>query len=71
MKKLPAEDQVALSLARDVRVKGELYLLLSKKMQELQVVAAGTVSDIRILSLAKLPDEPLPRKIPFKLAAYY
>lgn len=69
MKKLPAEDQVALSLARDVRVKGELYLLLSKKMQELQVVAAGTVSDIRVLSLAKLPDEPLPRKIPLKLAA--
>ena len=69
MKKLPAEDQVALSLARDVRVKSELYLLLSKKMQELEVVAAGTVSDIRILSLAKLPDKPLPRNIYLKLAA--
>lgn len=69
MKKLPAEDQVALSLARDVRVKGELYLLLSKKMQELQVVAAGTVSDIRVLSLAKLPDQPMPTKIPLELTA--
>jgi tyrosine-protein kinase Etk/Wzc len=69
MKKLPAADQIALSLARDVRVKNELYLLLAKKMQELQVIAAGTISDIRILSFAKIPDEPLPNRTSIKLAA--
>ena len=71
MKKLPAQDQIALSLARDVRVKSELYLLLAKKMQELQVIAAGTVSDIRILSFAKTPDEPLPNRTLLKLAASF
>ncbi len=69
MKKLPAADQIALGLARDVRVKNELYLLLAKKMQELQVIAAGTVSDIRILSLARIPDEPLPNRVSTKLLA--
>ncbi len=67
MKKLPAEDQIALSLARDVKVKNELYMNLSKKMQELQVIAAGTVSDIRILSFAKNPDKPLPEQLGIKL----
>ncbi len=71
MKKLPAQDQIALRLARDVRVKSELYLLLAKKMQELQVIAAGTVSDIRILSFAKNPDEPLSNRTLLKLVASF
>lgn len=69
MKKLPSEDQVALSLSREVRVKNHLYLLLSQKMQELQVIAAGTVSDIRVLSFAKIPEEPISNKTLLKLIA--
>lgn len=57
---LPATDQVVVNLMRDVKVKSQLYLLLMRKMQELQVTQAGTVSDIRILNLASLPDAPLP-----------
>lgn len=67
MKKLPTEDQVALSLSREVRVKNHLYLLLSQKVQELQVIAAGTVSDIRVLSFAKIPEEPISNKTLLKL----
>ncbi len=69
MKKLPAEDQVALSLAREVKVKNHLYLLLTQKMQELQVIAAGTISDIRVLSLAKIPGESLSNQTLLKLLA--
>ena len=49
--KLPASDQIATNLARDVQVKSQLYLLLLNKIQSLQVTKAGTVSDVRILSL--------------------
>ncbi len=58
--KLPATDQVATNLARDVQVKSQLYLLLLNKIQELQVTKAGTISDVRILSPAELPEAPLP-----------
>jgi tyrosine-protein kinase Etk/Wzc len=61
-KKIPASDQIAANLMRDVKVKESLYLILLNKIQELQVVKAGTVSSVRILSFAKMPDAPLPSK---------
>ena len=62
LKKLPASDQIAVNLMRDVKVKSSLYVVLLNKIQELQVIKAGIVSDVRILSLAKLPYEALPQK---------
>ncbi|MDF1645577.1 MAG: polysaccharide biosynthesis tyrosine autokinase [Legionellaceae bacterium] len=60
LKKLPASDQVAVNLMRDVTVKQELYMLLLNKIQELEVVKAGTISGVSILSYAPLPDSPIP-----------
>lgn len=60
LKKLPESDQIAVNLMRDVNVKKTLYLILLNKIQELQVVKAGTISGIRILSYAKTPDMPIP-----------
>lgn len=60
--KLPASDQVAVNLMRDVQVKSSLYTLLLKKIQELQVIKAGIVSNVRILSKASVPYEALPMK---------
>lgn len=62
LKELPSSDQIAVNLMRDVEVKNALYMLLLNKIQELQVVKAGIVSDVRILSFAKLPHESLPQK---------
>jgi tyrosine-protein kinase Etk/Wzc len=62
LKRLPASDQVAVNLMRDVEVKQSLYLLLLNKIQELEVIKAGTVSDVRILSRATYPDNALPGK---------
>jgi tyrosine-protein kinase Etk/Wzc len=62
LKKLPALDQVAVNLMRDVEVKQSLYLLLLNQIQELEVIKAGTVSDVRILSHATYPDSALPGK---------
>ena len=56
---LPASDQNTVNLMRDVKLKSQLYLILLNKLQELQVMRAGTVSDVRILSLASLPASQL------------
>lgn len=60
LKTLPASDQIAVNLMREVGVKKTLYLMLLSKIQELEVVKAGTVSSVHTLSLAGLPETPLP-----------
>lgn len=67
IKSLPITDQKALSLERDVKVKDQLYLLLLNKIQQLQVLKAGTLSDVRILSAATIPIIPLPSHRNFTL----
>lgn len=62
LKKLPASDQIAVSLMRDVDVKNQLYLLLINKLQEVKVLKAGTISDVRILDLATYPDDAISSK---------
>ncbi len=69
LKTLPASDQKAVSLMRDVKVKNELYLLLLNKIQELRVIKASTVSDVTILSFATMPDTSLPSKSTFIVLA--
>ncbi len=56
---LPTTDQVVVGLMRDIKVKSQLYLILLNKIQELQVVRGSTVSDLRILNLAHLPNKAL------------
>ncbi len=60
---LPETEQEFVRLARDVEVNKELYVLLLNKAQELKVVQAGTVGNVRILdSAAVLPDPVRPRR---------
>ncbi len=56
---LPASDQIAVGLMRDIKVKHELYLALLKQIQEFKVEEASTISDVQILSLAKVPHAPV------------
>lgn len=60
IRSLPHSDQQAISLERTVKVKNQLYLLLLNSIQQLEVLKAGTLSDIRILSSATVPIIPLP-----------
>ncbi|MCL5260303.1 MAG: polysaccharide biosynthesis tyrosine autokinase [Gammaproteobacteria bacterium] len=52
---LPKSQQKALSLERDVAAKSKLYLFILGKIQQLQVIKAGTISDVRVLSYATKP----------------
>jgi tyrosine-protein kinase Etk/Wzc len=63
VKKLPETEQEILRLARDVKVNAELYTFLLNKVQELKVVKAGTIGNVRILDFAVMPNYPVePRK---------
>ena len=67
---LPAVQQTALRLRRDVEVNSTLYSQLIKSLQELRMAKAGTVGNARIVDYAWPPtyrDAPNLRKI---LAAY-
>lgn len=64
---LPASDQITINLMRDVKVKSTLYMILLSKTQELEIIKGGSISSVRILSLARFPHSP----VPFKKAAIY
>lgn len=57
MGKLPKTEQKAISLERNVRVKNSLYLMLLVKIQQLKVMQAGIISDIRVLGYATAPEK--------------
>ncbi len=63
VKSLPETEQQILRLTRDAKVNSELYTFLLNKYQELKVVRAGTVGNVRIIDYASLPLRPIrPKK---------
>ena len=60
---LPDTQQAILRLQREVEVKNALYTGLLNKAQELRIVRAGTLGNVRIIDEAVVPEEPIkPRK---------
>jgi len=63
IKNLPETQQEILRLSRDLEVNQTLYVEMLNKVQELNIVKAGTVGNVRILDTAELLDKPVkPRK---------
>lgn len=56
---LPDTEQTALRLLRDVRVDTELYTNLLNSAQQLRVVKAGQIGNVRVVDFAETPDEPV------------
>jgi tyrosine-protein kinase Etk/Wzc len=56
---LPGTEQTALRLLRDVRVDTELYTNLLNSAQQLRVVKAGQVGNVRIVDFAETPNTPV------------
>ncbi len=56
---MPRIQRELLALSRDVSVSTEMYTYLINRSQELRLMEAGTVSDIRIVDLAETPFEPI------------
>jgi tyrosine-protein kinase Etk/Wzc len=51
---LPERQQKLLTLTRDVEVGNEIYIMLLGKVQELDIVRAGTVGNVRIIDKAEV-----------------
>lgn len=63
MKAFPNVEQDTLRLMRDVQVNNDLYVGLLNNMQQLKLVKAGKVGNVRLLDNAPVPEEPVkPRK---------
>ncbi|RKP50911.1 polysaccharide biosynthesis tyrosine autokinase [Trinickia fusca] len=61
---LPDTEQTALRLLRDVRVDTELYTNLLNSAQQLRVIKAGQIGNVRVVDFAETPDEPVwPKRI--------
>ena len=61
---LPETQKEILSLQRDVEVNQQIYVQLLNKIEELSVVKAGTVGNVRIVDHAQTYSKPIkPRKI--------
>jgi len=64
IKELPETQQEILRLTRDVQVNQSIYVEMLNKEQELSIVKAGTVGNVRILDTAALMDKPVkPRRM--------
>ncbi len=59
VKKLPDTQQQVLSMTRDVDVQAKLYSFLYNKIQELKVITAGSIGNLRVVDYATLPVEPV------------
>ncbi len=68
VKGLPETQQELLRLSRDVEVNTALYTGLLNSYQELQVVKAGTVGNVRIVDYAVDPREPSAPRVSLVLA---
>ncbi|MGO4154108.1 polysaccharide biosynthesis tyrosine autokinase [Cupriavidus sp. YAF13] len=62
MKTFPAVEQDTLRLMRDVQVNNDLYVGLLNNMQQLKLVKAGKVGNVRLLDNAPIPEEPIKPK---------
>lgn len=64
MESLPETQKEVVRLTRDFQSDQEIYVQLQNKIQELDVIHAGAVSNVRILDKAQvMPDPIAPRKL--------
>lgn len=68
VKGLPDLEQDTLRLMRDVQVNNDLYVGLLNNMQQLKLVKAGKVGNVRLIDTAAVPEEPVKPKKPLVVA---
>ncbi len=64
IQKLPKTQREVLRMTRDVEVNQQIYIQLLNKVQELSVIKAGTVGNVRILDSAQSYAKPVKPKKP-------
>jgi tyrosine-protein kinase Etk/Wzc len=59
IKKLPALEQEAVRLQRDVKVNTDLYTALLNTAQQLKLITVGKMSNVRLVDAPMLPEKPV------------
>ncbi len=59
IKSLPVVEQELVRLARDVKVNSELYAALVASAQQLQLIAIGKTSNVRLIDAPVMPERPV------------
>lgn len=57
--RLPGEQKQVLRVARDVKVNNDLYVGLLNNIEQLQLMRAGRIGNVRVLDNAIFPDRPM------------
>jgi tyrosine-protein kinase Etk/Wzc len=68
MKLLPDLEQGTVALLRDVQVDTDIYLGALSNLQQLRLVSAGKVGNVRLVDHARVPEEPVQPKKPLVIA---
>ncbi|MDR8726497.1 polysaccharide biosynthesis tyrosine autokinase [Burkholderia pseudomultivorans] len=64
IKSMPLEEQGQLRLERDVRVNTDLYLALRNNIEQLRLLKAGKIGNVRLVDTAYQPERPVkPKKL--------
>ncbi|MDR5759819.1 polysaccharide biosynthesis tyrosine autokinase [Caballeronia sp. LZ035] len=58
VRELPADEQGAVRLMREMRVSTDVYSTMRSNMEQLQLVRAGKISGVRVVDAAVVPEEP-------------
>jgi len=66
---LPALEQDATRMAREIKVNTELYTALANTAQQLRLMSAGQVSNVRLVDAPVAPDRPLRPNRPLIIGA--
>ncbi|MFM0362145.1 polysaccharide biosynthesis tyrosine autokinase [Paraburkholderia sediminicola] len=69
IRRLPDVQQDSVRLMLDVKVNTDLYTALLDNMQQLQLVRAGKVGNVRLVDTAAVPEIPVKPKKPLVMAA--
>jgi tyrosine-protein kinase Etk/Wzc len=64
LKRLPDVEQQTVSLMRDVGVDQSIYVATLNNIQQLKLVAAGKVGDVRQVDEARIPEEAIWPRVP-------
>ncbi|MDP3844802.1 MAG: polysaccharide biosynthesis tyrosine autokinase [Oxalobacteraceae bacterium] len=59
IKQLPMLEQEVLSLNRDIKVNTDLYTALLNTAQQLRLITAGKVSNVRLVDASMMPEKPV------------
>ena len=69
IKMLPVIEQELVRLSRDVKINSELYAALLASAQQLQLIAVGKTSNVRLIDAPVLPEQPVSPNRPRIIAA--